>query len=34
MANYNTPKQLVIGGDGKELVDVVDKIDSLKQLRK
>ena len=34
VANYNTPKQLVIGGDGEELVDVVDKIDSLNAAKK
>ena len=34
VANYNTPKQLVIGGDGEELVDVVDKINSLNAAKK
>lgn len=34
VANYNTPKQLVIGGDGEELVDVVDRIDSLNAAKK
>lgn len=34
VANYNTPKQLVIGGDSEELVDVVDKIDSLNAAKK
>src|SRR5699024_96149 len=34
VANYITHKQLVIGGDGEELVDVVDKIDSLNSSKK
>lgn len=34
VANYNTPKQLVIGGNGEELVDIVDKIDSLNAAKK